>query len=155
MKVKINTNLSDDIGDDDIEITIKASKNCSILNKIIENIQYVSNQMDTIIGIKENNISIINVQDILYFYSREQSNYCKTKAGEFKIKKKMYELEENLNKNNFIRISNSCIANVKYIKSFDLSIVGNITVLFSDGTSQIVSKRRISNVMKFLKERGN
>lgn len=126
-----------------------------MLKSIVETIQSISNNIDTIVGIKENNISIINVMEVMSFYSKDQNNYCKTEKGEFRIKKRLYELEESLDKNTFIRISNSCIINVKYIKSFDLSTIGNIIVKFLDGTSENVSKRRISYVIKFLKERGN
>lgn len=155
MKINIHTSISDDIKDDEIEVQIKAKNNSNVLNKIIENIQNVSENIDTIIGIKESNISIIDVSDIICFYSMEQNNYCKTNSGEFKIKKKLYELEESLDKNTFVRISNSCIVNIKFVQSFDLSMIGNIVVKFKDGTSEYVSKRRIPNVMKFLKERGN
>ena len=155
MNINIHTNISDDIKEDEIEIQIKAKSNSNILNKIIENIQNVSENIDTIIGIKESNISIISVEDIMCFYSMEQNNYCKTNSDEFKIKKKLYELEESLDKNTFVRISNSCIVNIKFVQSFDLSMIGNIIVKFRDGTSEYVSKRRIPYVMKFLKERGN
>ena len=155
MKIKIHTSLVDNMPKDEVEIMLKASKDCTILNKIIENIQCISEQMDTIIGMQNNSISIIPVQDVIYFFSKEQHNYCKTEKGEFRLKKKMYELEENLDKKQFIRISNSCIANVKYIKNFDLSKIGSIVVRFMDDTTSLVSKRRISYVMKFLKERGN
>lgn len=155
MKIKINTNINSELEKDEIEITINTSRNSDTLNKIIENIQCISENIDTIIGAKENTISIIDVQDIMCFFSKEQGIYCKTKNGEYKIKKKLYELEENLDKNYFIRISNSCIVNIKYVESFDLSKIGNIIIKFVDGTSEYVSKRRISNVMKFLRERGN
>lgn len=154
MNIKINTNISNEMNEDEIEITVKASKNSNILTKIIDNIQSISGNIETIVGSKDNNISIINVEDVVSFYSKEQSNYCKTLKGCFKIKNKLYELDETLDKSYFIRISNSCIINIKFVESFDLSMIGNIIVKFTDGTSEYVSKRRISNVMKFLKERG-
>lgn len=132
MKIKIHTSLVDNMPKGEVEIMLKASKDCTMLS-----------------------ISIIPVQDVIYFFSKEQHNYCKTEKGEFRLKKKMYELEENLDKKQFIRISNSCIANVKYIKKFDLSKIGSIVVRFMDDTTSVVAKRRISYVMKFLKERGN
>ena len=153
MKIKIHTNISEN--NNEIEIIINAPKDAEELNQIIENIQSVSNKIDTIIGNKENQIYILNVDDVICFYAKEKSNYCKTNDGEFKIRKKLYELEENLNNKQFIRISNYCIANVKHIKSFDLSKIGDIIVRFSDGTNEYVSKRRVKNVMKFLKERGS
>lgn len=155
MKIKINTNINNELNNDEIEININASKQSDTLNKIIENLQSISDNIETIIGEKDNKISIIDVQEIMCFYSREQNNYCKTKNTEYKIKKKLYELEENLNKKEFIRISNSCIVNIKYIESFDLSRIGNIIIRFCNGATENVSKRRISSVMKFLRERGN
>ena len=154
MNIKINTNISNEGNEDEIEITIKASKSSNTLTKIIDSIQSISGNIETIIGSKENNVSIINVQDVISFYSKEQGNYCKALKGEFKIKNKLYELDETLDKSNFIRISNSCIVNIKFVESFDLSMIGNIVVKFVDGTSEYVSKRKIANVMKFLKERG-
>lgn len=155
MKIEINTCISNEKETDEIEVTINASKNSETLNKIIESLQSISDNIDTIIGAKQNNISIINVNEIICFYSREQNNFCKTQNGEFKVKKKLYELEENLDKKTFIRISNSCIVNIKFVESFDLSKIGNIVIKFIDGTTEYVSKRRISSVMKFLRERGN
>lgn len=155
MKIKISTNIDNNLNDEEIEITINASSNSDILDKVIKNIQSISDNIDTVVGSKENNFSIINVQDVICFYSNEQNNYCKTKNGEYRIKKKLYELEESLDKNSFIRISNSCIVNIKFIESFDLSKIGNIIIKLLDGSTEEVSKRRISNIMKFLRERGN
>lgn len=155
MKIKISTNIDNNLNDEEIEITINASNNSDILDKVIKNIQSISDNIDTVVGSKENNFSIINVQDVICFYSNEQNNYCKTKSGEYRIKKKLYELEESLDKNSFIRISNSCIVNIKFIESFDLSKIGNIVIKLLDGSTEDVSKRRISSIMKFLRERGN
>lgn len=155
MNINIYTNISGELNDDEIKVTINASKSSNILNKIIENIQSISNNIDTIIGIKDNEIYIINIYNIIKFYSKDQNNYCATTEGEFRIKKRLYELEEILDKDNFIRISNSCIVNVKFIKNFDLTLIGNITVNFKNGSVENVSKRRIPRVIKFLKERGN
>lgn len=155
MKIRINTHIDSEMEKDEIEINIKASQNSETLGKIIDSLQSISENIDTIIGTRENSISIINVKDIIEIYSKEQSNYCRTKNSEYKIKKKLYELEESLDKNSFIRISNSCIVNIKYVDSFDLSKIGNIIIKFIDGKTAEVSKRRISSVMKFLKERGN
>ena len=65
MNIKINTNISNEINKDEIEINIKASENSNILNKIIENIQSVSENIDTIIGSKDNNIFIIKKDELL------------------------------------------------------------------------------------------
>lgn len=100
-----------------------------------------------------NDIFIINGLDIIMFYSEEKNNFCKTKDGIYKIKEKMYYIEEMLPKDKFIRISNSTIANIDHIKCFNTSIIGKILVKFKDGSEETVSRRRASDIMKFLKER--
>ena len=70
MKINIHTNLSDNMDKEEVEVIINAASNCSVLNKIIENIQSISNQIDTLIGMQENTITILNITDIYYFYSK-------------------------------------------------------------------------------------
>lgn len=154
MKIKIDTQISNNYADDEIEIIIKASKLSKKIENIIGRIQDANdNNLKTIVGRKDNVVTLIDTSDITKFYSRDQNNYCDTLEDTYKIRKKLYELENELDKNDFIRISNSCIANVKHIQYFDLSIIGNVTVIFKNGTKEDVSKRRISQILKFLKEK--
>lgn len=153
MKINLNTLISESHGND-IEVTITASEYTKELGNLIELINAIStNEINTILGKNGNEISILDVNDIMFLYSEEQHNYCKTKKGRFIIKEKLYELENVLPKKNFIRISNSTIININHVESFDVGIVGSILVKFSDGSIQYVSRRRVSQVMKFLKER--
>lgn len=112
-----------------------------------------SGNINEIIGMQGNSIYILNVSDIIEFYSDEKKNYCKTADGDFVIKEKLYFLEDNLPKDKFIRISNSVIVNIQKVKCFDTSILGSIIIIFKDNTQEYVSKRRVSSVMKFLKDR--
>ena len=66
---------------------------------------------------------------------------------------KLYELEEVLDKNDFIKISNSCIVNINQVECFDISILGTIVVKLKDDTKENVSKRNIKKVKQMLKER--
>lgn len=143
MNINVRTNISQDYGED-IEIVVNTSKFTKEVGEIIETLQQITSRIDSIIGKKGNEISVINIDEIICFYSSEQNNYCKTDKGEFVIKQKLYELEESLPKNDFIRISNSTIINIKFVKCFDVSMIGNILVKFKDGTSEYVSKRRVS-----------
>ena len=137
MNINVRTNISQDYGED-IEIVVNTSKFTKEVGEIIETLQQITSRIDSIIGKKGNEISVINIDEIICFYSSEQNNYCKTDKGEFVIKQKLYELEESLPKNDFIRISNSTIINIKFVKCFDVSMIGNILVKFKDGTSEYV-----------------
>ena len=85
------------------------------------------------------------------FYSDKKYNYCKVKDNSYKVKSRLYELEkENAD---FIRISKSCIVNINHIEKFDISETGKIVVKLDDLSEQIVSRRRSSDIMKYLEER--
>lgn len=153
MSIKVTTNISKDHGKD-IEVIINASKITKELEDIINLINETSKEgINTILGKEDNKISIINVDEIMYVYSEDQYNYCKTQKGTFRIAERLYELDEKLPSDKFIRISNSTIINIKYVDCFDVGIVGTILVKFIDNSTQYVSRRRVQSVMKFLKER--
>lgn len=151
MNIKVSTNISNEF--EDVTININAPKMTEDLQKIINNLSSISSIKEEIVATKNNEIYLLNTKDILYFYSDEKNIYAKAKSETYRVKDKLYELEENLPKNKFIRISNSCIINIEKTLSFDASIIGSLVAKMEDGTKQEVSKRKISNVMKFLNER--
>lgn len=153
MNINVTTNISKDHGED-IEVIINTSKITKELEDLINLINETSKgEINTILGKDDNKISIINVDEIMYIYSENQSNFCKTEKGTFKISEKLYDLESKLPRDKFIRISNSAIINIKYVDCFDVGIVGTILVKFIDKSTEYVSRRRVKDVMKFLKER--
>lgn len=151
MDIKVDTNISKEFNE--INININAPELTDDLQKIINNLVKISSQKDEIVATKNNEIFLIKTKDVFYFYSDEKSNYCKTKTDTYRVKEKLYELENELSKNKFIRISNSCIVNIDQVVCFDVSKIGSLVVKMQDNTRQEVSKRRIKNVMKFLNER--
>ena len=155
MNLIIKTDISEKYKNDEIEIIIKSATLNEDVNNIISNIYMKDNKLKKIVGKDGNNVSILEIDNIVKFYSKEKYTYCQTKENDYQIKKKLYELENELDKNTFIRISNSCIVNINHVKYFDLSIVGNVIVYLKNNTQENVSKRKISEILKFIKERGN
>lgn len=156
MNIKISTDFSNELEDDEFEIYIKASKMSENLSILVNNIQNISSKKLILITAEHNNnIYILETEKIEKFYCKDQNVYCLYNNISYKVKKKLYELEEILDKKIFIRISNSCIINIKQIECFDTGIIGNIIVRFKDKTTENVSKRRLSSVTNFLKERWN
>ena len=152
MNIKVRTNISNEF--EDIEIVINSPQRNDLVQRIENSLIYeTSKNIEKIIGMKENDIFILDVSDIILFYSEEKNNYCKTRNGIYKIKEKLYYLEEVLPKKEFIRISNSAIVNINKVKCFNTSIIGKMIVKFDDGSEETVSRRRTSEIMKFLNER--
>ena len=152
MNIKVRTNISDEYEDIEIVINspVKDEQVQRLENKLITE---TTKNIQKIIGIQGNDIFVINITDIIMFYSEDKNNFCKTKSGIYKVKEKLYYLEEMLPKNDFIRISNSAIININNVKCFNTSIVGKMVVKFVDGSEEAVSRRRTSEIMKFLNER--
>ena len=152
MDIKIRTNISSEF--ENIEICINAPERNEEVQRL-EN-ELLTNQEKTIkniIGMQDNDIFIINISDIIMFYSEEKNNFCKTKDGVYRIKEKLYYLEEKLPSKDFIRISNSVIANINHVKCFNTSIIGKIIIKFKNGAEETVSRRKTSEIMSFLKNR--
>ena len=61
----------------------------------------------------------------------------------------MYELYE-LFSDRFIYINQGCLANIKYIDSFDASFSGSLIVIFKSGHKDYVSRRQVKNIKERL-----
>lgn len=103
-----------------------------------------------ITGFREDSAEIIEPQDIFRFYANSGKIYATTAKGEFQLRIRLYEIEENMNLPGFVRISNSEIINLKKVKNFDLSFTGTICVALTDGTVTYVSRRYVNRIKKIL-----
>lgn len=101
-------------------------------------------------GFKEDALKILEQTDIYRIYAAGGKVYAVTGTGEYTLRLRLYELEERLDKNSFVRISNSEIINLKKVDSFDLSFAGTICVTLTNGTSTYVSRRFVSKIKQVL-----
>ncbi len=152
MNINVKTNISNKFKE--IMIAIEAPKLTKEVQNIIDYASDLNPLPNQIIANKNNEIYFIELKDIICFFSKDKYIYIRTKNDEYRVKYKLYEIEEKLDKRIFIRISKSCIINMEQVECFDTSILGTIKVKLKDNTKEIVSKRNVSNVMKILYERG-
>lgn len=116
----------------------------NIIKKLSENVPQV------ISGIKDGKVEVLEPEALLRIYSASGKVFAVTDKGEYAVRLRLYELEARLDRNRFIRISNSEIINLKKADSFDLSFTGTICVKLSDGTLSYVSRRYVSRIKKIL-----
>lgn len=126
MKINLNTNISDEFNE--ISIIINAPVLTEEIQNIIKSISNMNLLSQQIMASEDNRIYFIDLESIICFFSKDRYNYTRTKDGIYKVKYKLYELEEMLKNKDFIRISNSCIINIKQVECFDTSIIGTILV---------------------------
>ena len=144
-----------------MQIEIKIDKNC-IEPKIVIMAQSMTEDVKRIVdllsaetpqllaGFRNDQLEILDPTKVLRFYAQQGKVFAVTENGEYVLRQRLYELEEKLEKDGFIRISNSEIINLKKAKNFDLSLAGSICVRLSDGTITYVSRRYVSKIKQLL-----
>lgn len=89
---------------------------------------------------------LIPQREIQRIYTQQRRVLAECDGGTFFLKERMYELEEELNANEFVRISNSEIVNRRRILKLDFSLNGTIRMIFRDGTETYVSRRYVPRI---------
>lgn len=103
----------------------------------------VERPLRRLIGTGGNDATVLEVRSILAFFTKKKAVFAHTRDGDWRIKARMYELEESLPAGDFVRISQSEIVNIAAIKKLDLSFSGTISVQLKDGSRYYVSRRQL------------
>lgn len=101
-------------------------------------------------GNRGDKFEVLDQSDFIRIYANSGKVFGVTRKGEYTLRLRLYELEERLDKNQFVRISNSEIINLKNVENFDLSITGTICVKLTNGTVTYVSRRYVSKIKTML-----
>lgn len=135
MKVELNI----DKKFEETIVTISANK----VNEEIQNlVNYIENKEDYFTGISDGKVCLLNLEDIIRIYVEDRKVYVVTVEGRFIVRKKLYEMQSMLTKD-FIKISQSEIANIKYIHSLDLGLRGTIVINYENSDISYVSRRML------------
>ena len=136
-EMKVELNIDKKFGE--TIVTISTNK----VNDEIQNlVNYIENKEDYFTGISDGKVRILNTEDIIRVYVEDRKVYVVTVEGRFIVRKKLYEVQSTLTKD-FIKISQSEIANVKYIHSLDLGLRGTIVISYKNSDISYVSRRML------------
>ena len=120
-------------------VVVSANK----IDKEVQNlINYIEYSSEYLIGIVENKASIIDIEEIIRVYIEDRKTFVVTLKDTYVVKKKLYEVE-NIVTRNFVKISQSEIANIKFIKNLDFSNTGTIVIKYKNSDISYVSRRMI------------
>ncbi|MCG7345479.1 LytTR family transcriptional regulator DNA-binding domain-containing protein [Sporosarcina sp. ACRSL] len=136
-----------------IDAAYKEPKVIIITDKITDEVKSMmkrisENQKLTVFS--EGEAAIVGVDDIIRIYSESKKVYVQTNHDTYSIRMRLYELEEKLSSNQFIRISQSEIINRDYIVSMDINLAGTIGVLLKGNIKTFVSRRFVTKIKKQL-----
>lgn len=103
-----------------------------------------------IVGVKEDTMTLLEPHSLIRIYGEAGKVMAITKQGQYQLRLRLYELEECLDPQRFVRISNSEIINLKEVMNFDLSAAGTIRVNMSDHNHTYVSRRYVTKIKRIL-----
>lgn len=129
------------------KVLIYAKKRNKIVGEIEE---LVDSDGINLIGVDEesrdNETVKLNPIEVACFISENNKVYALVDKKRYRIKEKLYMLEEMSFKSYYVRLNQSCIANMKHISKFASSIGGALLVMFDNGYSDYIARRELKNV---------
>ena len=143
MKLTINT----DTQYTETEITV----NCRHMNRDIEKLIALIRMLDMkMLGLKDNQEHIIEINDIIYIESNDKLTFIYTLTNTYESPFKLYELEGKLTAMDFIRINRNCLININYIKSIETEFNSRLILTMPKDIKLIVSRQYASEIKRKL-----
>lgn len=144
-----------------MKIEIKIDENCAepkiivVTDKINEEINDIlrklsAEQPQILAGFKDEKVTALDLNQIFRIYASGGKVYAETDSDTYTLRLRLYETEQRLANQSFVRISNGEIINLKKVKGFDLSFIGTICVSLSNDTVSYVSRRYVSKIKQLL-----
>ncbi len=144
-----------------MQIEIRMDANCTephiiiitdkMTDEINEIVRKCSNEHPNMIaGIKGDMVEVLEPSNIYRVFAEAGKVFAETNNGQYLLRLRLYEIEQRLSGESFVRISNSDIVNLKKVKYFDLSFAGTICVSLSNGTVTYVSRRYVAKIKQLL-----
>ena len=137
MKVELNI----DEKFKEILVTISTDK---INDEVQELVNYIEYKEDYLVGIADDQVCVLDISDIIRVFVEDRKVFVVITKGKFIVRKKLYEMNNLLTKD-FVKISQSEIANIKFIKNLDLSIRGTIVIVYKNSDISYVSRRLLKD----------
>lgn len=118
------------------------------INEIVKRISREPTQ--AIAGFCDEQAVLLEPSQIVRIYASNGKVYAEAEKVTYFLRLRLYEAEQRLASQSFVRISNSEIINLKKVQGFDLSFTGTICVSLSNGTMTYVSRRYVSKIKQIL-----
>lgn len=122
-----------------------------ISDEVKEIVAFVKSRQGQLTGVIEDRQYEIPVTDIFYIESVDNKTFAYTQNKVYETKHKLYELEEVLRKNSFLRISKSTLLNLMKISSIKPALNGRFVAILYSGEETIISRKYVPELKKALK----
>ena len=129
------------------EIIVRSSQQNSKLMRALADFE-VQDIMLTAYGANE--IFRIKPEDIFYVESVDRNTFLYGEDQVYRVKYKLYELEEILEPHDFFRASKSTLVNLLQIRSFTSAAAGRFEAVMKNDERVLISRHYMSSLRKLL-----
>ncbi|MBK3494704.1 LytTR family transcriptional regulator DNA-binding domain-containing protein [Viridibacillus sp. YIM B01967] len=129
------------------EIHIHANAYSEQLEQLMKYLKATST--DVIDGYLQQDIYMLKITDIYSVYSEGAKIYFQTDEHEYESKRKLYELEELLEKD-FVRVNKSTLVNISKIVSMKMERTGMMQLVMDNDTTAHASRMYLKGLKKRL-----
>lgn len=143
MKITI---LTPEAGQED-EVIIR----CAALDdRVMELIRALRNEQNKLTAYTENGIELLDMKYVYYFESVDNKVFAYCEKQVYEIRKKLYELESELEGTDFLRISKSAIVDLSKIQRLSAAFNGRLEARLKNGEAIMISRQYVPALKKKL-----
>jgi DNA-binding LytR/AlgR family response regulator len=143
--VKIRIEVAPDLSED--EVIIRCGRVDDTIRRIHQYVAQEAQAGSKITFYKQNQEFYFPLETVLFFETEGEHIYAHTADDAYRIKHRLYELEELLPKD-FIRASKSTIVNVRQVYSISRNITASSLVKFVGSHKQVYVSRYYYNTLR-------
>ena len=137
-------NLIENINAEKTKVTIEYKEKDEQVNKLIDFVEHLEEVENYFTAKADGRIYNISINDILYIESVDRKTFCYTVNEVYELGFKLYEIEERYKLMDYMRISKSCIVNLKKIHSLKPDFGGKILATMENNEKLYISRQYVS-----------
>lgn len=130
-----------------LQVIIKCKQVDEQINRLKSHIELFDNKLQ---AKAEGDYQFIDAMDVLYFESVDNRVFLYTENAVMEVKQRLYELEDMLSKQDFIRNSKSQIVNINKIKTLKPELNRTILATMCNGEQLYISRKYVKEFRSLL-----
>ena len=131
----------------DVRVVIHAPARTGEVERLLA---ALSGRAEGVRGFRGTEAVMLAPETILRFYGEDKEVRAQTAEGVYTVRHRLYELEERLDRQQFVRISHSEIVNLRQVTGLDLGLTGTIRMTLTGGVTTYVSRRYVKKIKEVL-----
>ena len=102
----------------------------------------------TVRGYADDRVQMLAQSDIIRVYAEDTRVYCQTADGVWLLHARLYEMEETLDAQTFVRISKCELINKNKIERLDVSLTGTVGIWLEGNIRTYTSRRYMKQIKR-------